>query len=329
MSEHPQNDYLSRALARRQIDEDQYEIGRIWQALFRKAQSGEQWASNTLDAWWINAQAVKNFVSGNIQWDDTARGASTYKELLCDVLGALEPGYGLPSLLAQAAAKRGLNPATGSRDMKRLGKIIRGCLFALSRSFDSLVRSFDERQRENVRHYLDRRRFGGASLNLAGVEVSTAAGDKFEARLERVRKLALTSGFKIGPAPEPGLFYLETLRGVDALPVDCSGISLATLEALLLRLRIALKSPAVPRRKRGARGQPAITMPVFRSIQQDKAKRVAEEIDEQKRRLKIDRMRKYSRAELRQVLACPDDVGSGGAWEALLKSVPGYIKIHQ
>jgi hypothetical protein len=326
MSEHPQNDYLSRALARGQIDEDQEEIGRIWQVLFGKAQDGEEWASNILDAWWINAQAVQNFVSGRRQWDldaivkGEARGAAIYKELLRDVLGAPEPEPGLPSPLAQAAAKRGLNPTTGSRDMKRLGKIIRGCLIALSRSFDDLVPSFEERQRDHVRHYLEKRRFGGgAHVNLAGVKVSTSASDKIDAKIREVQELALSQGFKISPADKPGLFYMSTLRGIDVLPDDPA--SIVMIESVLLQIKAA---PAAPqRRKRGARGRPQVTKPPLRSIVQDDARRLSEEIDEQRRRRKIEGARTSSARRL-QTLARSKEEARKGGWENLLKSI-GWV----
>lgn len=323
MSEHPQNDYLSRALDRKQISETQYQAGRLWQGLHRAAERGDDAAINMLDALFLPRRA---------------------KELLRDVLGAVDDGAsGVPSALAQAAAKRGGNPSTSSRYMKKLGRDFRLYLVMLARAFESLdwSRLDNLRERKQLeqlegRYLLDGVQvnfgavFNTARVDLGGVQVSTPASDKRDARLGSVQALAVARGLVIDPSDESDKFNLYTRHGVllrfDANgipvpePLDAEGVpdySLSELEDALKR--VPVKPVELPRRKRGARGRAPVTMPVLRSILQDDAKRLAEEVDEQKRRRKIVGARTFLARRL-QTLARSKEA-RGGGFENLLKSI--------
>jgi hypothetical protein len=111
----PKHDILSRYLARQQISEADYQAGRRWQQLHAVA-VGDPKAKEMLEAC------------------TAALGGRRY-ELLHDVLAGQDDGLHGPTMLAQAAAKRGLNLKTSSRHMKALGKMFRESLRLLSVRF--------------------------------------------------------------------------------------------------------------------------------------------------------------------------------------------------
>ena len=120
MPNYPEHDLLSRYLRRRQIDQECYEAGRRLQNLYRSAERGNERAKEIIEGLRLSWKWRQNLKR---------------HELLRDVLGA-EEVHGLPTPLAQAAAKRGLNLTTSSRDMKGLGAEVRESLRMLSMDFE-------------------------------------------------------------------------------------------------------------------------------------------------------------------------------------------------
>ena len=88
--------------------------------------------------------------------------------------------------LAQAAAKRGLNPTTSSRHMKALGHKFRQSLSKLAEELDEYFAADREaKQIERKLIWRDVHRAPG----LGGVQVSTPASDKFDREIEHVQSL--------------------------------------------------------------------------------------------------------------------------------------------
>jgi hypothetical protein len=129
MSDQFPDDILSRWLARR------IRAGRRWQDLYRAASNGNEKDGAILEDLCLGWSQRR--------LNSTWRRSCKRHELLVDVLGGGEDQPGVPSKLAQAATKRGMNPQTSSRHTKALGKELRECLGELTRAFVSLDRPKD------------------------------------------------------------------------------------------------------------------------------------------------------------------------------------------
>ena len=80
MPDERQDDYLGRALLRRQIGRREYDAGRRWQTLHKNACSGDAEAEKILDALWLVPRSMS---------------------LLCDVLGSAADGIDREAMLAR------------------------------------------------------------------------------------------------------------------------------------------------------------------------------------------------------------------------------------
>lgn len=236
MSDHPSNDYLSRSLARRQIDGNQYEAGRRWQALHQAAKAGNEQAKNILDALHLRP---------------------SLHELLRDVLSGPGDEAGLAGPLAQAAAKRGLNPVTGSRNMKALALKLRKSLHLLSIEFERADAN-PPTPAEMRKFYLNRATY------LGGVSVSSPQTDELEREIAHVQSLAFARGLRVVPGFDENTFTLVTFGGhsliviLRGIEVDSPDLSLHEIEAVLKGTPLKFKS--APKRKRGARGAAPVTL---------------------------------------------------------------------
>ena len=253
------NDYLSRALARRDITEKEYDAGRYWQALESDAAGGDVAAKETLD---------------NLDLD--AKWSLGWKrhQLLRDVL-LCEEAPGLPSPLAQAAAKRTMKSTTSSRHMKALGRDLRHALRQLAGEVARVTKDVrqraEERKKDNKFSVIERA-FGGDTYlqtrGLGGIAVSSPETDKrerefgpqrsLEQKFYSVSDLASARGYRIFSSldeygdPREGLF---DLFANDGFATNCRNRALDEIEAVLKRVPIQQK------RKRGARGRAPVTLP--------------------------------------------------------------------
>jgi len=205
------DDLLNRYRRRRQIDQDQYQAGRRWQVLSQAAEGDEK------------ATALRDGFFLDVAYD---RKNSSRHALLRDVLGAR-------GSLAGAAAARGMNPTTSSRDMKKLGAELRDTLRVLAKIFERIDRPAEDRTAL------------ARSFNVPAWRDSSP-------EIVRVRQLAMKIGCDIvysGGAK----FDVQTILGDKT---NCNNRPLSEIEALLKR---TLKSQPV-RRKRGARGAAPVTL---------------------------------------------------------------------
>jgi len=249
------NDYLSRALARRQIGEKEYDAGRYWQALESDAAAGDVAAKETLDNLDLDA---KRFL-----------GRKRHK-LLRDVL-LCEEAPGLPSPLAQAAAKRGMKSTTGSRHMKSLGCDLRAALTQLAEAVAEI--SMDVHQRAEQRKAWNRDSLKGRAWEadrlrrrgLGDIAVSTPDTDKQERRLGPARSNAQQFLLVVRLAQERGYrlednFDSDEDDRFDLLTVD--GGQTNYRNRTLDQIEIGFKRVPIPqKRKRGARGRAPVTLP--------------------------------------------------------------------
>ncbi len=242
MPDHPRSDILSRYRARHQISEEQYKAGRRWQALDRAAEGGDLKAKEILDGLDLGAKWSLGWVG---------------HELLRDVLGGPADAPG-SSKLAQAAAKRGLNPTTSSRHMKALGHKFRQSLSKLAEELDEYFAADREaKQIERKLIWRDVHRAPG----LGGVQVSTPASDKFDREIEHVQSLALARGFRVDRTTyfddnfdDGEGFDVFTPHGV----LVAENRPLTEIEARLLNTPV--KRQPAPKRKRGAYGRAPVTL---------------------------------------------------------------------
>jgi hypothetical protein len=243
----PKHDILSRYLARRQITEKQYQAGRRWQALYVSAKAGDLDAnkllSNSCDGLsWIELPVVVGDRTLRIRGND----------LLRDVLvGADDGGISGATKLAQVAAKYGLNPESGSRHMKALGKKLRHCLRLLVNVF----RDADRDPNQSLPRWIDR-----TDPELRGVIVSTSDNTP----IENIQSLARAKGFRIRER-DYGLFELYTAENQrcavrSAMVGELSTVvTLAEIKAALEATQSrAIAKPA--RRKLGPRVGRPITL---------------------------------------------------------------------
>ena len=256
------NDYLLRALDRGHISRQEYEAGRDWQALESDAAAGNPAAKDKLDALDLDSKC-------SLGWKR--------HQLIRDVL-LCEESPRLPSALARAASKRGLNPTTGSRDMKRLGRELRCALRRLAVEVAIVTKDVHQRTEERrawSQEYLENRGAleftQGARPN--GIAISTPCTDKLERKsgpsraweqmLYSVREVAAERGFLICPSldedgeqkgaeQKDGLFDVFTSDGQHT---NYQNRGLSEIEAALKRL------PVQQRRKPGARGRAPVTLP--------------------------------------------------------------------
>jgi hypothetical protein len=243
----PKHDILSRYLARTQITEKQYQAGRRWQALYESAKAGDLDANQLLGSCDRRSWIELPVVVGN----RTLR--ITGKDLLRDVLvGADDGGISGATKLAQAAAKYGLNPESGSRHMKALGKKFRHCLKLLVNVF----RDADSDSNRPLPRWIYR-----TDPELRGVSVSTSDTTP----IENIQSLARAKGFRVRERAD-GFFALYTAEnqrcGVWSArfemmsPVVTLGEIKAALEATQSR---AIARP-VPKRRLGPRLGPPVTL---------------------------------------------------------------------
>jgi hypothetical protein len=263
------NDYLSRALRAKWVTARDFEAGRCWQRLYLEKLAGNQRAKDVMVALDLDSQFSLGWVR---------------LELIKDVLG---DGADLPNALAAAAAKRGLSPKTGSRDMRKLSEELRKSLHLLAAAFDDFCAT-PATSEERAKTYRDwrefKQRFGRDYLDFSPliqrglVEISTPATDAADHQLARVKSLAFAKGYRFLPvgwcefklltpdnrelcATDRGRFVwlnaAQTFIGPDGSQVDAvNKHSLATIEAVLKRL-----PPMMPagKRKRGTFGSARVT----------------------------------------------------------------------
>jgi hypothetical protein len=220
----PKRDILSRYLARQQISEADYQAGRLWQQLNAEAAAGDSKAKEMLEACALWLGGRRN-------------------ELLHDVLSGVDDGLHGPTMLAQAAAKRGLNLKTSSRDMKALGKMFRECLRLLRERFAIPGMGWVAL---GPFHPWEKAR----PVQLGGVRISGAN----DAPIEHVQMMAKAKGFRL----------VENRDGTFAVFADycTTNVQHATLEeikAALERTPAREKKPAL-KRKLGPRAGPPVTL---------------------------------------------------------------------
>ena len=220
----PKHDILSRYLARQQISETDYHAGRRWQQLHAEAAAGDPKAKEMLEACAVALGGRRS-------------------ELLRDVLSGADDGLHGPTMLAQAAAKRGLNLKTSSRHMKALGKMFRESLHLLSERLATpgmgWVALGPFRPNERVVHVL-----------LGSVRVSAAN----DTPIEQIQMMAKAKGYRL----------VENRDGTFAVFADyrITNVQHATLEeirAALERTPAREKKPAL-KHKLGPRVVPPVTL---------------------------------------------------------------------
>jgi hypothetical protein len=221
----PKHDILSRYLARQQISEADYQAGRRWQHLHAAAAAGDPKATEMLEAC------------------AAALGGRRY-ELLHDVLAGQDDGLHGPTMLAQAAAKRGLNLKTSSRHMKALGKMFRKSLGLLSERFATpgmgWVALGPLRLHEKA-----------IPVQLGGVCVSGAN----DAPIEHVQMMAKAKGFRLNENRD-GTFAVFNANNC-LTNFQCA--TLEEIKAALERTPAREKKPA-PKHKLGPRIGPPVTL---------------------------------------------------------------------
>jgi hypothetical protein len=233
-------DYLSRALARSQISNAQYAAGRRFQEICEAVESGNDQVVVLLDK-----------VFNQLQ--------QTRFELMLDVLCCLDVGTGAPSALARAAAKRGLDPRTSSRDMKSLGWILRSGLQLLADVLTTLELPSGQLPPNIATHECHTlrliREHSMLGAELGSVRISTPETVQLALILEPIQALAHAKGFHVAPSDEEkGLFNLVLRARSETRLLN---VTLFEIDRELKRF-----SPKVepPRRKRGARGRAPVTL---------------------------------------------------------------------
>jgi hypothetical protein len=246
------NDYLSRALARGHIGEREYDAARYWQALESDAAAGDLAAKEKLDGLDLDEKLV-------LGW--------TRHQLIRDVL-LCEDVFGLPSPLARAAAKRGLNPTTGSRHMKRLARELRYALRLLVAAVARLdVDRRAEERKSRIGHSIKRRAYDDGFINSyyhPHLKVSTPESDEHERRhgperpqaqkIQSVMQLARERGFRIVNNFDSDQDDRFDVLAVGGWETNYQDRTLDQIEAALKRI------PVQQRRKRGARGRAPVAL---------------------------------------------------------------------
>jgi hypothetical protein len=222
----PKHDILSRYLARSQITEGDYQAGRRWQQLHGAATAGDPEAKEMLEA------CAENL------------GGRRY-ELLRDVLAGQDDGLHGPTMLAQAAAKRGLNLKTSSRHMKALGKKFRESLRLLSQRLATpgmgwvALGPLSPIEKAMIKD------------QLGGVRVSGAN----DAPIEHVQMIAKAKGFRI----VENRHWRFDLFTADNCPTNFQRATLEEIKAALERTPSREKKPAL-KHKLGPRVGPPVTL---------------------------------------------------------------------
>jgi hypothetical protein len=251
------NDYLSRALKRDQVGEHEVAAGRRFQGLHLAVAAGNVKAKKTLEALNLGRHDAVCDRDGFVL---KFRSGDSRFALLCDVLcSEAQDARGVASPLAAAAAKRSLNPSTGSRDMKRLGRTLRRSLSILAKEFEKFDAHStpeareEERRRKRVFDRLDKDR---RNVGLGGVTVSSPATDALDRVLATVRPLARERGFQVVPSSEGDGFDVVAFDGRKTTHVNRQ---LREIEAALKRTAPLNRAPVL-KRKRGARGRAPVTL---------------------------------------------------------------------
>jgi hypothetical protein len=239
----PKHDILSRYLARGQITEKQYQAGRRWQVLYESAKAGDLDANRLLGSCHSLSLIVELPV---------VVGGRTLQ--IRGEVGADDGGISGATKLAQAAAKYGLNPQSGSRHMKALGKTFRHCL----RQLVSVFRDADNDRNRPLPGWVYRTVYR-TDHELGGVSVSTSDTKP----IEDIQSLARAKGFCIRERAD-GFFELYTAEnqkcGVRSALGIMSFVTLGEIKAALEATRPRAIARPVPKRKLGPRVGPPVTL---------------------------------------------------------------------